>query len=155
MAITGDARWLRKGDAARLEDQGGLSGLLGIQTVEVGDGYARVIATHKPHLTSGGRILHGAFYAVITDQAAAAACATVAKEGEGFSTIEYKVNLFRPITGGSVTAEARVLHKGQKTMVTNVEVRDEGKRLCAFKAVCVYGYYLRGFAWRCLTSKGY
>lgn len=41
------------------------------------------------------------------------------------STIESKANFFRGVRGGQVTATARSLHIGRRTIVVHTEIRDD------------------------------
>ena len=51
-------------------------------------------------------------------------------EGATTATITSTTQLFRPVTGGTVVATARVLHRGRTTVTVQTDVHD-GDRLVA------------------------
>jgi uncharacterized protein (TIGR00369 family) len=60
--------------------------------------------------------LHGGILCDVADGAMGIACATLLEPGESFTTVEIKMNFFRPVTDGLIEARARVVNAG-KTMV--------------------------------------
>ena len=44
------------------------------------------------------------------------------------ATVEFKVNFLAPIRHGEVLAEGRVVHRGRRIAVSEVEVRDDADR---------------------------
>ena len=59
--------------------------------------------------------------------------ATLGK-GEAYSTVEFKVNLTRPImpNTGEVVCEGRVIHKGRTIAVSEATLKDASGKLLAF-----------------------
>jgi len=45
------------------------------------------------------------------------------------TTVELKVNYFLPVTGGKLTARARLIHTGNTLCVGRVDLLDENRRL--------------------------
>lgn len=101
---------------------------LGIEAIEIGP--ERVLArmaVDERHLHSG-HYVHGGVWATFADQAATWGTYKNVPEGIGFSTAEFKVNLFGAGQHGHVLeAEATPLHRGRRTQVWNVMIRREGK----------------------------
>ena len=72
--------------------------------------------------------LHGGGFCDLADAAMGTAWVTGLKEGETCTTIELKINYFRPVWSGKLTAEARVVRRGQTLGYVECDVRDaEGK----------------------------
>ncbi|MBP0438956.1 PaaI family thioesterase [Tianweitania sediminis] len=78
-------------------------------------------------------VVHGGWAATLLDSALGCAVHTLLQAGEGYSTVEFKVNLTRPITAntGEVVAEGRVLHKGRTTAVSEASLKDSTGKLLA------------------------
>src|SRR3981189_646425 len=56
--------------------------------------------------------LHGGIYCDLADAAMGYAYAATLGEGETFTTVELKINFFRSVRKGKLTAEASVLRAG-------------------------------------------
>ena len=75
--------------------------------------------------------LHGGVFCDLADAAMGTAWVTGLKEGETCTTIELKMNYFRPVWSGKLIAEARVLRRGKNVGYVECEVRDAEGRLVA------------------------
>lgn len=60
--------------------------------------------------------VHGGWTATIMDSVMACAVHSTLKPGEGYTTMEFKIGLFRPIVPGTgtVRAEGTVVHRGRR-----------------------------------------
>lgn len=105
--------------------------LLGIRPVESGEGRAAVEMDAGPRLHNAMGILHGGVLLDLADVAIGVALATVAAEGETFSTIQSSVSYLRPVTEGRLIAEARVVHRGRTVGYLECGVRDSEDRQVA------------------------
>jgi uncharacterized protein (TIGR00369 family) len=56
---------------------------------------------------------------------------------ENISTLEMKINYMKPVKGGEIIAEAKIIHKGTQTAIGDVEVRDEKQNFIA-KGLATY-----------------
>lgn len=85
------------------------------------------------HLNPLGSV-HGGWAGTIMDSALACAVQTLLAKGEAYTTVEYKVNLTRPITGrtGEVVCEGRVVSKGRTIAVSEATLKDKDGKLLAF-----------------------
>jgi 1,4-dihydroxy-2-naphthoyl-CoA hydrolase len=107
--------------------------LLGIRFTEIGPDYLRAAMpvdarTHQP---SG--VLHGgASVALAETLGSTAANLCVDRQRELCLGQEINANHLRPVSSGLVTATARPLHRGSRSQVWQIEIRDERERL-----VCV------------------
>lgn len=103
----------------------------GISEVEEG----RVVFTGTPgmdHLNPLGSI-HGGWTAAIMDSALACCVMTTLKPGEGYTTVEFKVNLTRPIfpDTGRVSCEGKLVHRGRTLATSEAFLRDAAGKLLA------------------------
>jgi uncharacterized protein (TIGR00369 family) len=71
--------------------------------------------------------MHGGAIASLIDSAGGLAARTLTHPAI-VTTVEFKVNFLAPIRRGEVSAEGRVVHRGRRTAVSEVEVRDEADR---------------------------
>lgn len=85
-----------------------------------------------PGLCTAGGLLHGGAVMALADAAGGAlAFANLPEGAVGTSTIESKTNFLRGVRGGTVRAQARVLHAGGTTIVVETELRGDDGRLVA------------------------
>ncbi|MFQ5953258.1 MAG: PaaI family thioesterase [Candidatus Omnitrophota bacterium] len=114
--------------------------LLNIKIEEVKDGYARLTMNLEEKHLQFLKTVHGGAIASLADSAAA--WATVGSAGLKAVpvTVEMKINFLAPVESGRLIAEARIVHKGLKISLSDVEVKDNKGRLVAKSLVT---YYLR------------
>ena len=62
------------------------------------------------------------------------AYAATLAEGESFTTVELKINFFRPVWNSLLKAEANVVRRGSKIGYVECEITDEQNRLVAKSA---------------------
>lgn len=113
--------------------------LLGVSIEKLEYGYSRMKVGHRHELTQGQDILHGGVISAVCDSAVAFALATMIEGGQNMLTIEMKVNFIAP-ADDDIFAEARIVHKGRKTAVGEVDVRKADETLIA-KALVTYYLY--------------
>lgn len=79
------------------------------------------------------RTVHGGWYGTILDSCMACAVMTMVPKGSYYTTLEFKVNIIRPIPiGRRVVATGIIQHAGRSTGISNGEIRDlETERLYA------------------------
>ena len=83
---------------------------------------------------------HGGWAATLMDSCMSCAVQTTLPQGSGYTTVEFKVNLLRPITEatGPVTAEGRVVQSGRRVGVAEGRLTDRaGKLLAHGSATCL------------------
>ena len=110
-----------------------MSHTLSFSLSEVEEG--RVVFKGLPsvaHLNPLGTI-HGGWTATIMDSALACAVMTMLKPGEGYTTVEFKVNLVRPLLAdmGEVSCEGKVIHRGRTIATSEAWLRDKNGKLLA------------------------
>lgn len=101
--------------------------LLGMKVLEIRDGKCRIEMPFRKKLTHPYGIIHGGAIASLADSAVAMALISLVKPSDRITTIEFKINFFAPISEGKLTAKAKIIYKGFKTAVGDVEViNDKG-----------------------------
>src|SRR6516162_4220089 len=75
--------------------------------------------------------LHGGVYCDLADAAMGYAYASTLVEAETFTTVELKINFFRPVREGKLTAEARVVKAGSTLGYVECDLTDANGKLVA------------------------
>ena len=75
--------------------------------------------------------LHGGIYCDLADAAMGYAYAATLAEGETFTTVGLKINFFRPVRQGRLTAEARVVKAGSTLGYVECDLKDDAGKLVA------------------------
>ena len=114
---------------------GRLLGLV-LKEVEPGRALFELEADGRHHNPMG--TLHGGVYCDLADAAMGYAYAATLAEGETFTTVELKINFFRPVRRGKLTAEARVVRAGANLGYVECDVTDgEGKLAARAASTCM------------------
>ena len=88
--------------------------LLGFALVEVEEGHVAFAATPgEQHFNPIG-VVHAGLAATMIDSATGASVHSTLAAGEGYTTLETKFNLVRPVTieGGEIRCDGHVVHRG-------------------------------------------
>jgi uncharacterized protein (TIGR00369 family) len=88
--------------------------LLGLALVEVEEGHVAFAATPgEQHFNPIG-VVHAGLAATMIDSATGASVHSTLVVGEGYTTLETKFNLVRPVTveGGEIRCDGHVVHRG-------------------------------------------
>lgn len=102
---------------------------MGIRTVEIAEGYAKVeLQVRSEHRNMHGSV-HGGCLFTLADTVGGAA---VASYGKYATTVNANINYLRPAVDSELLiAEAREIKRGKKISVYNIEIGDEQGRLLA------------------------
>lgn len=111
---------------------------------------------YRPHSVESGRVVfhgtpefphanpmrsvHGGWYGTVLDSCMACAVMTTVPKGCYYTTLEYKVNITRPIPlGMTVEAIGTVQHSGRSTGVAVGEIRglEDGKLYATGSTTCI------------------
>ena len=105
--------------------------LIGFEAKEIADGCATVmLAAGLQHANPMGT-LHGGILCDIADAAMGMAFASTLAPEESFTTVELKVNFFRPIWQAQLRAEGTVVQRGRTIGYVECDITDEENRLVA------------------------
>lgn len=99
--------------------------------VEEGRVLFKGFPTHE-HLNPLGSV-HGGWTATVMDSALGCAVFSTVAPGEAYTTIEFKVNLVRPLLPGmgEVVCEGRLVHRGRTIATSEAWLRDANGKLLA------------------------
>jgi uncharacterized protein (TIGR00369 family) len=108
--------------------------LIGWETQRIAEGHAIVTLQAGPQHANPMGTLHGGILCDIADAAMGIAFASTLAENESFTTVELKINFFRPVWNSLLKAEAKVVRRGSKIGYVECEITDEQNRLVAKSA---------------------
>ena len=98
---------------------------MGMSLVELEEGRALLrVAIQPTHLNADG-IVHGGVLPAIADGAMGNALRTLHGAAAQVLTAEIHLHYLRPVRGGSLLAEGRVVQSGRRLSFAEVELRDE------------------------------
>jgi len=114
-----------------------ITALLGVRPISLGEGEARIELTAGEHLHNAMGTVHGGVFCDLADVAMGAALATVAAEGESFSTLQLQMSYFLPVVDGRLSAHARVIRRGRAVAHLECDLEDgEGRLVARATSVC-------------------
>ena len=98
--------------------------LLGMQIEDLRRGWARVRIPFDEKLTNAAGRMHGGVIFSAADSATGIALLGLLEKGERIATLEMKINYLKPVFTEDIIAEARIVHRGQRTAVGDVDIKD-------------------------------
>ena len=105
--------------------------LIGFEAKDISDGRATVhLAAGLQHANPMGT-LHGGILCDIADAAMGMAFASTLAPDESFTTVELKINFFRPVWQTQLKAEGTVVQRGLTVGYVECTITDEENRLIA------------------------
>lgn len=117
-------------DLLNARNRGTLMEALGIEFIELGDGYLRArmpvdARTHQPY-----GLLHGGASVALAETLGSSAGALLAG-GSAVVGLEINANHLRAVREGTVTGTTRPVHIGRSTQVWEIHIEDEdGRPVC-------------------------
>jgi uncharacterized protein (TIGR00369 family) len=105
--------------------------LIGFEAKDIADGRATVVLTAGPQHANPMGTLHGGVLCDIADAAMGIAFASTLAPDESFTTVELKINFFRPVWQAQLRAEGTVLRRGRTVGYVECTITDEQNRLVA------------------------
>jgi uncharacterized protein (TIGR00369 family) len=110
-----------------------ISELMGFHLTEVEQGRAVFEGLPEFHHYNPIGTVHGGFAATLLDSALGCAIFSTIEKGDGWTTLELKFNLVRPLTKdtGPVRAEGRVVHRGRTVATSEGDLKDRAGTLYA------------------------
>lgn len=108
---------------------------LGIEVLEVREGYSKIKMTVREEMINGFGIVHGGIAFSLSDSAFAFACNNRNNLSVALDT---SINFTKPVHVGDVlTAEAKELHNGKSTGLYHITVTNQKDHIVAlFKGTC-------------------
>src|SRR5580693_4667730 len=105
--------------------------LIGFEAKDVRDGRATVVLEAGPQHANPMGTLHGGILCDIADAAMGIAFASTLAPEESFTTVELKINFFRPVWQAQLKAEGTVVRRGKTIGYVECLITDEENRLVA------------------------
>jgi acyl-CoA thioesterase len=108
---------------------------LGIELIEIKEGYSKIQMIVRPEMINGFGIVHGGIAFSMADSAFAFACNNRNNVSVALDT---SINFLKPVMVGDVLiAEANELHNGKSTGLYHINIRNQKEQLVAqFKGTC-------------------
>ena len=108
---------------------------LGIEVLEIRDGYCKIKMTVRKEMINGFGIVHGGIAFSLSDSAFAFACNNRNVLSVALDT---SINFTKPVHVGDVlTAEAGELHNGRSTGLYHITIKNQNDHVVAlFKGTC-------------------
>ncbi len=105
--------------------------LIGFEAKDIADGRATVVLAAGPQHANPMGTLHGGILCDIADAAMGMAFASTLAPEEFFTTVELKINFFRPVWQAQLRAQGMVVRRGQTIGYVECSITDEQNRLVA------------------------
>lgn len=122
---------LRKQMARKGFERSNFDQLLGMEFVDIGEGWATLKLKMQDKLKQPQGILHGGATATLIDTAMAFAVVSRLAEGEKAATVNLTVHYLRSVTDGEIVCTARVIKAGKKLLTVSAEVINGEEKLIA------------------------
>jgi acyl-CoA thioesterase len=108
---------------------------LGIEVLEIKEGYSKIKMTVRPEMINGFGIVHGGIAFSLSDSAFAFACNNRNNLSVALDT---SINFTKPVHVGDIlTAEAKELHNGKSTGLYHIFISNQnGHTVAIFKGTC-------------------
>lgn len=113
---------------------------LGYEVHEVADGRVTFRGAPSFDFTNPLGTVHGGWYGTLLDSAMACAVMTRVPRGSIYTTLEYKINILRPIPLGMlIDCTGEVDHSGRSSGVAHGEIRgvEDGKLYATGSTTCI------------------
>jgi uncharacterized protein (TIGR00369 family) len=104
-----------------------------------GSGSRKAGSPDKRHYNPLGSV-HGGYFCTLLDSALGCAIQSTLPMGTGYTTLELKVNLIRPLTDkvGPVRAEGKTIHVGGRVGIAEASITDvDGKQYAHATTTCL------------------
>lgn len=108
---------------------------LGIEVLDVKEGYSKIRMTVRREMLNGFGIVHGGIAFSLADSAFAFACNNRNNLSVALDT---SINFTKPVQPGDIlTAEAREMHNGRSTGLYHINIiNDKDETVALFKGTC-------------------
>jgi len=108
---------------------------LGIEVLEIKEGYSKIKMTVRPEMINGFGLVHGGIAFSLSDSAFAFACNNRNVLSVALDT---SINFIKPVNvGDAITAEAKEIHNGKSTGLYHITISNQNGHIVAlFKGMC-------------------
>jgi uncharacterized protein (TIGR00369 family) len=116
--------------------------LVGFEAKDIADGRATVVLAAGPQHANPMGTLHGGILCDIADAAMGMAFASTLAPDESFTTVELKINFFRPVRQAQLKAEGAVVQRGRTIGYVECTITDGGEPIGRESS-----FHLHGASW--------
>lgn len=108
---------------------------LGIEVLDVKEGYSKIKMTIRDEMVNGFGIIHGGITFSLADSAFAFACNN---RNQLSVALDTSINFIKPVhVGDELTAEATEVHNGKSTGLYHIEIfNKKNHKVAQFKGLC-------------------
>ena len=138
--VAGDGLSFLRGIIAGTNPAPPFADAMDFELVEADEGRVVFVGTPSPRFFNPLGTIHGGWTATILDSAMACAAHATLKPGEGYTTLEMKLNYVRPVmpASGPVRCEGRLIHRGGSVATSEGKLVDvQGKLLAHGTETCM------------------
>jgi uncharacterized protein (TIGR00369 family) len=117
-----------------------ISKTMGYRLHKVSEGHAEFRGAPTFHMTNPMGTVHGGWYGTLLDSSMACAVMTRVPKGSLYTTLEYKINMIRPIPlDMEITCSATADHVGRSTAVAHGDIRglEDGRLYATGSTTCI------------------
>jgi uncharacterized protein (TIGR00369 family) len=111
---------------------------MGMRLLSCGGGKSVIRCRVRQVLKNSGGTLHGGVMGALVDMSVATALRSVLPLTSRMTTVEYKINLLKPVPEGAVVAHGSVLRVGRTIAVGSAEIRNAAGEPVAFGSATFY-----------------
>jgi uncharacterized protein (TIGR00369 family) len=116
----------------------GFDRLYGLELLSVSDTEVTARVEVREEIKQPAGLVHGGVYASIAESLASLAThVAVAPQGEMAMGLSNSTSFLRPITAGTIHAQALRLHRGRTTWVWDVQFSDDEGHVCAITRMTI------------------
>jgi acyl-CoA thioesterase len=113
--------------------------LVGVTFTKVENGYSHCVMEVDKKLLNLVGFVHGGAIYTMADSGMGAALYSFLDEDELFVTVEADIFYLKTVSSGTLSCEAKVIHRGKRTAVMEAEIRNEGQLVA--KATGMFSVY--------------
>jgi len=104
---------------------------IGVEVLEVAEGFARVRLPYRPEITNPAGKLHGGAIATAADTAMAVAIGSVLGGPARHSTVKLEIRYKAPVTNGEIIAEAKVVRRKPRIFLGEAVIKNGSGQVVA------------------------
>ena len=112
--------------------------MMGMKLLSCSGGKSVMRCRVRQILKNSGGTLHGGVLGTLVDMSVATALRSVLPLTSRMTTVEYKVNLLKPVSEGTVTAHGSVIRLGKTIAVGSTEIRNDDGEPVGFGSATFY-----------------
>jgi len=121
-----------------LTEATGFPALLGLELLECSGELVTAQLAVRDELLQPFGLVHGGVFASIAETlASVGTMSVVVAEGNVAMGLSNQTSFVRPISAGTIHARAERRHRGRTTWIWDIEMSDDGGRLCALSRMTI------------------